>query len=149
MIDKVAHDAFSQGAYDALQAMDVPQHIKVAAAQHLTKEAFRAGTQYSLKKLLGAGAGATGLTLAGKALLSGKEEPRVPSLPPEVVQEMMDNTPAPPPPPAPELGMMDQLGNYGSDLLDRARAGELSNSELAALASAGVLGTGALAYGLS
>ena len=39
MMDKLAHDAYSQGAYDALQQMDIPDNIKIAAAQHLTKTA--------------------------------------------------------------------------------------------------------------
>ena len=38
MMNKIASDAYSQGAYDALQGMDLPHHIKVAAADHLTKE---------------------------------------------------------------------------------------------------------------
>ena len=38
-MDKLASDAYSQGAYDALQNMNIPQHIKVAAAQQMTKEA--------------------------------------------------------------------------------------------------------------
>lgn len=43
MMDKIASDAYSQGAYEALQQMNVPGHIKQAAAQYLTKEsgAFR------------------------------------------------------------------------------------------------------------
>ena len=40
MMDKLASDAYSQGAYDALESMNIPQHIKVAAAQYMTKEAL-------------------------------------------------------------------------------------------------------------
>jgi hypothetical protein len=38
MMDKIASDAYSQGAYEALSQMNVPGHIKQAAA-HLIKEA--------------------------------------------------------------------------------------------------------------
>jgi hypothetical protein len=38
MMDKIASDAYSQGAYEALQQMNVPGRIKQAAAQYLTKE---------------------------------------------------------------------------------------------------------------
>lgn len=41
MMDKLASDAYSQGAYQALQQMNVSGHIKQAAAQHLTKEASK------------------------------------------------------------------------------------------------------------
>ena len=39
-MDKIASDAYSQGAYEALAQMNLPGHIKQAAALHLTKEAF-------------------------------------------------------------------------------------------------------------
>jgi hypothetical protein len=39
MMEKIASDAYSQGAYEALQQMNVPGHIKQAAAQYLIKEA--------------------------------------------------------------------------------------------------------------
>lgn len=38
-MDKIASDAYSQGAYEALYQMNLPNHIKQAAAQHLTKTA--------------------------------------------------------------------------------------------------------------
>ena len=39
MMDKTASEAYFQGAHEALESMNVPHHIKVAAAEYLTKEA--------------------------------------------------------------------------------------------------------------
>ena len=184
MMDKLAHDAYSQGAYDALQQMDIPDNIKIAAAQELTKTASLKAIGSSIVSGLGkarrgifgknidkgltpgsrskylkvdgiennsflkeqlkkdqirAGLGALGLTgavYAPRALGAFDEDE------PVVVPE-------PEPAPKPELGMMDQIGEYGSNFLERARKGELSNAEIAALAGTGVLGAGGLAYGLS
>lgn len=41
MMDKLASDAYSQGAVDALQSMNIPHHVKVATAQYMTKEALQ------------------------------------------------------------------------------------------------------------
>ena len=38
-MDKIASDAYSQGAYEALQQMQVSGHVKQAAANYLIKEA--------------------------------------------------------------------------------------------------------------
>ena len=43
MMNKIASDAYSQGAYEALQQMNVPGHIKEATAQYLIKEAIPGG----------------------------------------------------------------------------------------------------------
>jgi hypothetical protein len=40
MMNKIASDAYSQGAYEALIQMNVPGHIKQAAVMYLTKEAM-------------------------------------------------------------------------------------------------------------
>lgn len=188
MMDKLAHDAYSQGAFDTLQSMDIPQYIKVAAAQELTKVASKQNIMRVLKGAISpsqlksdfargltkataknrnlnpitqmnpqalkalrlrqataatAGLGATGLLgggTVGAMSLLGEEEP-----PPVVQAPQVEAAPEPPP----ELSLMEQAGNYGSDFLERAQAGDLSNNELAALAGAGVLGAGGLAYGLS
>ena len=180
MMDKLAHDAYSQGAYDALQQMDIPDNIKIAAAQHLTKTA---GVGKAIGDFILGAKRAQGLTTQGvqvQNVLKGNPS----ALTPQQITNLAarqaralqggglatlgtagglgyaggmfdEDEPvvAPPPPPEPEpepeLGMMGQMGEYGSNFLERAQKGELTNAEIAALAGTGALGVGGLAYGLS
>lgn len=50
MMDKLASDAYSEGAYQALSQMNIPGHIKQAAAAHLTKTASVSGSVTALGK---------------------------------------------------------------------------------------------------
>ncbi len=41
MMDKIASDSYSQGAYDALEQMGLAPHVKQASAEYLIKESSR------------------------------------------------------------------------------------------------------------
>lgn len=146
MMDKTASEAYFQGAHEALQSMKVPAHIKVAAAEYLTKEAQQqlgmalnsplnrlkglARSPKTIRGLLAAG----GLTAAGlgvKSLLDQREEEEAAAAS------------------AAREAELSTLPGYASDLKDRLMSGDLSTAEMAALGVGGAGLLGGAAYGAS
>jgi hypothetical protein len=155
MMNKIASDAYSQGAYEALSQMDVPGHIKQAAVQYLTKEAISVA---GAKQLLSAGGGrvADAFRSAG-GLRKGVVEARL-ARPITRGPGAIDLSAVPSLNAArlKDLGIAGGLtaagvgaGAYGlgafddDDFVSRAQEGDLSNAEIAALTG----GTAALGAG--
>ena len=159
MMDKTASEAYFQGAHEALESMNVPHHIKVAAAEYLTKEA----NPLAKKLLLGGGGLAA---LGGGAYLMGRDKKEELMGPPDPAGFSATLAGAPEILPADRSlrerienagiegltsarqGMSD-LGDYAADLKSRAMSGDLSTAEMAALGVTGAGLLGGAAYGAS
>ena len=140
MMSKIASDAYSQGAYDALQGMDLPHHIKIAAADHLTKESSALKNLAARTKgVFTRGANRESEIARRAGLLEGGDV----AAKKQLLQDSLT---------AGGLGTLG-LGTLGAaamsgggaedDFLTRAQQGDLTNEEIAMLAG----GTAALGAG--
>lgn len=162
MMDKTASEAYFQGAHEALESMNVPHHIKVAAAGYLTKQA---GINPAAKRLLLGGLGVGTLGAGGYLATRGDGEQEIMGPPAPVgysdvlagppmladsdrsLRERIENAGIEGLASA-RQGMSD-LGDYAADLKARAMSGDLTTAEMAALGIGGAGLLGGAAYGAS
>jgi len=138
MMDKTASEAYFQGAHEALQSMNIPHHIKVAAAEYLTKTASEADFAAAIGNTLGEKALANRPSLGAKLKgLAAKH--------PKSARGLLAAGGLT----AAGLGLNSLLGQEEEEagFSDRLMSGDLSPAELAALGIGGAGLVGGAAYG--
>lgn len=150
MMNKIASDAYSQGAYEVLAQLNLPGHIKQAAAAHLVKESGAVVDALGKAKTFLSGGSFNPLTLTKGRRLKALQDAGLNTGSDRLTRAALsrlrqDQARAALAVTGTGLGVAGLSGAFDGDddFLSRAQEGDLSNSEIAALAG----GTAALGAG--